>query len=246
MWRLRFSTVKLKKSSSNPRCLTPCIAWNKWVVRLDDGSLARIGSLGVMWLWRQWWVCLIHPERWTKHLTKLDKVAHDNHVSLLRDPRTRDFVRKLPGDDRLIKEFQVSEAMAKMYAEADAKAVGVAAYSSDPDAPVANFSSKKVFDCLDREILPYHFVRVDGKVIVQVTEDGTGDLVFSPYDKEDLVRNYWMNSLEIVVPVNRDRSCVCNAATPCPFGKTGSENRCYVLDVAHAGYSIVNESEIKK
>lgn len=243
MWRLKFSTVKLKKSSSNPRCLTPCIAWNKWVVRLDDGSLARIGSLGVMWLWRQWWVCLIHPERWAKHSAKLDEAVYTNHVNLLRDPSTRFLVRKRPGDDELIKQFEAAE---KALIVNKLDTLGVAAYSNDPDAPVANFSSKKVFDCLDREILPYHFVRVDGKVIVQVTEDGTGDLVFSPYDKEDLVRNYWMNSLEIVVPVNRDRSCVCNAATPCPFGKTGSENRCYELDVAHAGYSIVNESEIKK
>lgn len=75
-------------------------------------------------------------------------------------------------------------------------------------------------------------MRVDGKVVVQVTEDGSGDLVFSPYGKEELVRAYWMNSLEIVVPINNDRSCVCNTVTPCPFGRTGSENRCHDLDVS--------------
>ena len=87
--------------------------------------------------------------------------------------------------------------------------LGIAAYSNDPCPPIANFSSKKVFDRCDREIMAGNFVRVDGKVVVQVTEDGTGDLVFSPYDKEELVRAYWMNSLEVVVPVSKDRLCAC-------------------------------------
>lgn len=103
---------------------------------------------------------------------------------------------------------------------------GVAAYSNDPNSLKANFSSKKVFDKYDNEIQFGDFVRVDGKVIVQVFEDGTGDLVFSPYGKEDLVRSYWMNSLEIVRPIGGDNM----------------DNRCSESELSGSGKTVVGES----
>jgi len=124
--------------------------------------------------------------------------------------------------------------------------LGVAAYSNDSDSPKANFSSKKAFDRCDREIMAGNFVRVDGKVIVQVTEDDTGDLVFSPYDKEELVKAYWMNSLEIVYPIGTDGLCCCNCASRCPLGKVGSMNRCTSSELNGSGIIVVKESEIKK
>ena len=124
--------------------------------------------------------------------------------------------------------------------------LGIAAYSNDPDSPKANFSSKKVFDKYDNEIQFGDFVRVDGKVVVRVTEDGTGDLVFSPYDKEDLVRAYWMNSLEVVYPIGSDGLCYCNCGSVCPLGKTGSSHRCTSSELSGSGKIVVAESEVKK
>jgi len=246
MWRLKFSVVKLRSTSTNPRCLTPTLAWHKWIVKLDDGSLVRIGSLGVMWLWCQWWVCLIHPERWEIYSTKLDETAYQNHVILLRDPSTRSWVKKRPGDDELIKQFEAAE---KALVVDKSETLGIAAYSNDHCPPIANFSSKKVFDCCDREIMVGNFVRVDGKIVVQVTEDGTGDLVFSPYDKEELVRAYWMNSLEVVVPVSKDRLCACaNRKATCPIDpvmKDGFMWGCGSREISSRGITVVDESEIK-
>lgn len=108
--------------------------------------------------------------------------------------------------------------------------MGVAAYSNDSNSPKANFSSKKVFDKYDNEIQFGDFVRVDGKVVVQVFDDGTGDLVFSPYGKEDLVRSYWMNSLEVVRPIGSD----------------SMDNRCSESELSGSGKIIVGESEVKK